>query len=98
MTRRGIENHIATKGTASYAQSLEDVAYIGDNNYDVPESELNGGSRGNLWMNFRGRADNGTRHGQVHAVALAGNVLIMKPTKYGSSGWYVPLKNQVPPQ
>ena len=33
MTRKGIENRIASKGTAAYAQSLEDVAYIGDNNY-----------------------------------------------------------------
>ena len=98
MTRKGIENHIGAKGTAAYAQSLEDVAYIGDNNYDVPDAELNGTSKGNLWMNFRSRADNGTRHGQVHAVSLAGNVLMMQPTKYGTSGWYVPYKNRLPPQ
>ena len=98
MTRRGVEDRIAAKGNPAMAQSLEDVAYIGDNNYDVPDADLNGGSKGNLWMNLRGRTDNGTRHGLVHSVSLAGNVLSTKPTKYGTSGWYVPTKNQVPGQ
>ena len=96
MTRRGVEERISTRGDSARAQSLEDVAYVGDNNYDVPDSELNGGSKGNSWMYFRGRADNGTRHGLVQSVALAGNVLTTPPTKYGTKGWYVPEKNKVP--
>ena len=96
MTRKGVADRIANHATSVSAQSLEDVAYIGDNNYDVPDADLNGGSKGNLWMYFRGRADNGTRHGLVQSVALAGNVLTTKPTKYGTSGWYVPTQNQIP--
>ena len=95
MTRRGVELRLAT-GSSSYAKSLEDVAYIGDNNYDLADADLNGGSRGNNWINFRSRADNGGRHGQVQAVSLVGNVLVMPPTKYGNSGWFVPYENRVP--
>ena len=94
-TLRGMEDMIQEKMTANSVQSLEDVPLAGDNNYDVPDAELNGGSKGNNWMGMRGKCDNGTRHGVMQWVSLAGNVVTHQPEKYGNKGWFVPSRNRI---
>ena len=86
--RSGFDTYLSTK--TSGARSLEEAPYIGDNIYDVPTDQLNGAAKGNIFMFLRGNADNGIRHNTINFLAVAGNVITCKPSKYGSSGWYVP--------
>ena len=91
----GMADLIQENMTASSAQSVEDLPLVGDNNYDVPDADLNGGAKGNNWMGMRGKCDNGTRHGVMQWVSLAGNVVTHQPCKYGTKGWYVPSQYRI---
>lgn len=86
-TRKGLEDFAATRSYG--ARTLEDYPLLGDNNYDVPDDQLNGVTKGNIYMGMRGAMDNGTRHQQINFLAVAGNVISCKPEKYGTAGWYV---------
>ena len=93
-TRGRIDSWLATqmsrgKQSAEAAQTLDDVGLLGDNNNDVPDSELNGTTRTNTHIQLRGHADNNGRHRAVNIVAIPGNVYSEKSKKYGSKGWAV---------
>ena len=90
-TITGTEEYVKNNSqTAGKAQGISDLAIIGDNNSDIPTSELNG-TRGNNWIGMRGQCDNGTRHnGNSNFATLGGNVVTGKPQRYGSAGYAQP--------
>ncbi len=90
-TITGTEEYVKNNSqTAGKAQGISDLAIIGDNNSDIPTSELNG-TRGNNWIGLRGQCDNGTRHnGNCNFATLGGNAVTGKPQRYGSAGYAQP--------
>ena len=90
-TREALVRLLGNDTTGTYAQSIEDVAHLADNNYD----NTSGISIANNWLNMNSRVDDGTRHGTINCLSPAGNVFQTNPYKV-SDGFYVPSANRVP--
>ncbi len=96
--RRGTEEWM-NKHAANYplrAKTLDQVAIFIDNNSDVPQSELNGGSYTNNWYSYQ-KTCSGVRHNKkVNLVTVEGNVVTCASEKNGSSGYRPEQKYLVP--
>ncbi len=89
-TREALVRYLGNNDSSGYAQSIEDVAHLADNNYD----NSSGIAISNNWLNMNSRTDDGTRHGSINCLSPAGNVFQTNPFKV-SDGFYVPTANRI---
>ena len=92
-TRYGMEKYLSNNTDDRSAQSLEDLAYIADNN-----TNMSGVETANNWRFMNGRTG-GRHNGLAYSVSFAGNILEVYPTKRSTAypdDYYVPIANRLP--